>query len=97
MAVEIITREDLMTFKAELLSELKTILADTSAARKKWLRSREVRKLLQISPSTLQSYRINGTIRYAKFGNTFYYSQEEIDRLLEEGSRNTFRRPSITN
>ncbi|RQP17824.1 MAG: DNA-binding protein, partial [Parapedobacter sp.] len=30
MAVEIITREDLMAFKAELLSELKTILSNTS-------------------------------------------------------------------
>jgi len=96
MAVEIITREDLMTFKAELLSELKTMLSNTSAPRKKWLRSREVRKMLQISAGTLQGYRINGTIRYAKFGNTFYYSQDEIDRLLEESSRNTLRRTATS-
>ena len=88
MAVEIITREDLMAFKAELLSELKAILLNTSTEQKKWLRSKEVRKLLQISPGTLQNYRVNGTIRYSKFGNTFYYSLEEIDRLLEQSSRN---------
>ena len=88
MTVEIITRADLIAFKKELLSELKEILQNRSPEQKKWLRSKEVRELLQISPGTLQNYRINGTIRYTKFGNTFYYSLEEIDRLLEKQSNN---------
>jgi len=85
MAVEIITREDLMAFKAELLSDLRNLLADRTTAQKKWLRSGEVRKMLQISPGTLQNYRINGTLRYSKFGSTIYYSLDEIERLLDNG------------
>lgn len=85
MAVEIITREDLMAFKAELLSDLRNLLADRTTTPKKWLRSGEVMKMLQISPGTLQNYRINGTLRYSKFGSTIYYSLDEIERLLEKG------------
>lgn len=88
MAVEIITREDLAAFKAELLSDLKNLLSESSDTPKKWLRSREVMKMLQISPGTLQNYRINGTLHYTKFGSTIYYSREEIERLLENNSKN---------
>lgn len=85
MAVEIITKEDLMKFKYELLSELQTLLSNKMHQPKKWLKTREVAKMLQISPGTLQNYRINGTIPFKKFGNTIYYSLAEIEKLLEEG------------
>lgn len=88
MAVEIITREDLMSFKHELLNDLRDLLSASKASQqKKWLKTREVIKMLQISPGTLQNYRINGTIRYTKFGNTIYYSLQEIEQLLEQGSK----------
>ena len=86
MAVEIITREDLMSFKHELLNDLRDLLSTTKASQqKKWLKTREVIKMLQISPGTLQNYRINGTVGYTKFGNTIYYSLQEIEQLLEKG------------
>ncbi|QNL48941.1 helix-turn-helix domain-containing protein [Olivibacter sp. SDN3] len=86
MAVEIITREDLMSFKHELLNDLRDLLSATKVSQqKKWLKTREVIKMLQISPGTLQNYRVNGTIRYTKFGNTIYYSLQEIEQLLEQG------------
>lgn len=88
MAVEIITREDLAAFKAELLSDLKSMLCEPSSTPKKWLRSREVMRMLQISPGTLQNYRINGTLQYTRFGSTIFYSLEAIERLLEENSQN---------
>lgn len=88
MAVEIITREDLAAFKVELLSDLKSMLSEPTATPKKWLRSREVMKMLQISPGTLQNYRINGTLQYSRFGSTIFYSREAIERLLEENLQN---------
>lgn len=89
MAVEIITREDLVAFKAELLTDLQNLLTEHSTTPKKWLRSGEVMKMLQISPGTLQNYRVNGTLRYSKFGSTIYYSLDEIERMLEQGMRQT--------
>lgn len=85
MAVEIITREDLSAFKAELLNDLANLLTDHSHKEKKWMRSGEVMKMLKISPGTLQNYRVNGTLSYTRFGNTYYYSHDEIQRLLEKG------------
>jgi hypothetical protein len=85
-AIEILTREDLRAFKTELLQEIKTLLQPQGQAQnKKWLKSQEVRKMLNISPGTLQNLRINGTLRYTKIGSLIYYKQEDINKLLEKG------------
>ena len=85
MPVEIITKDDLFLFKQELLSELRTLFTPPSPA-KPWLRSYEVRKLLNISSGTLQTLRINGTLRYSKMGGTMFYKFEDILKALENGS-----------
>lgn len=85
-AIELITREDLRQFKSELLSEIKAIMKPhQDSASKQWLKSAEVRKLLNISPSTLQNLRINRTLRYTKIGGMMYYKLEDITTLLEGG------------
>jgi hypothetical protein len=82
---DLITKQDLEQFKTELFAELKKlgIGASTEQAGKRWLKSVEVRKLLQISAGTLQNLRINGTIAYTKVGSLLYYKQEDIIKLLE--------------
>ncbi|HCU46341.1 MAG TPA: DNA-binding protein [Sphingobacterium sp.] len=88
MAIEILTREDLATFKAELLNDLRNLLSGKLSTQKKWIKTKDVVKMLQISPGTLQNYRINGTINYSKIGNTIYYSLEDIQLLLNNSSTN---------
>ena len=44
----------------------------------------EVRKLLNISPGTLQTLRINGTLPYTKIGGTMYYNLKDIEKLLNK-------------
>jgi hypothetical protein len=84
MAATIITVEDLKEFKIELLEQIKKIVeSQNTASIKKWLKSTEVRKLLNISPGTLQNLRINGTLAYTKIGGTIYYENQDIDKLLE--------------
>ncbi|KQB42843.1 putative DNA-binding protein [Flavobacterium daejeonense] len=83
MAVEIITKEDLNEFRLQLLQELLQILQVKPQQTKQWLKSNEVRKLLNISPGTLQNLRINGTITYTKIGGILYYSSADLDKLLE--------------
>src|SRR5689334_12879117 len=66
MSMEILTKEDLKQFKQELFAELKQFLQPAAqGAAKKWLKSPEVRKLLNISPGTLQNLRINGTLAFS--------------------------------
>ena len=59
MAIEVITREDLNEFRHLLLNDIKELLKANTQPSKQWLKSKEVRKLLNISPGTLQTLRIN--------------------------------------
>mgnify|MGYP003576734421 CR=1 FL=1 len=96
MSVEIITKEDLQQFKSELLEELLKIIQPDQPQGKQWLKSQDVRKLLNISPGTLQNLRINGTLRFTQIGTIYYYKQEDIYSLLENGSSTQQKNISIT-
>ena len=86
MSVEIVTKEDLVLFKSELILEITELVKPISQSQsKQWLKSTEVRKLLNISPGTLQNLRISGTLRYTKIGGTMYYKSGDITKLLEGG------------
>jgi hypothetical protein len=87
MNVELITKDDLKEFKSDLLNEIKAIMQPGEGQSKKWLKSVEVRRLLNISPGTLQNLRINGTLRYTKMGSIIYYKQEDINKVLEGNQR----------
>lgn len=82
MAVQIITQEDLNEFRTLLLNDLKEILHSKQAQQKQWLKSSEVRKLLNISPGTLQNLRINGTLNYTRIGGIIFYKYEDIEKIL---------------
>ena len=86
---QIITREDLNEFRSLLLTDLKEILSAKAQKQKQWLKSGEVRKLLNISPGTLQNFRINGTLSYTKIGGIIYYAYNDIEKILEENKVNT--------
>jgi len=83
MAQEIITLQDLEAFRLQLLNDLKELLSHQNQPNRQWLRSAEVRKLLQISHGTLQNLRINGTLPYKKIGGIIYYKLEDIDRIFD--------------
>ena len=84
-----VTTEDLMDFKVELLEEIKKLLNNPSGSgSKKWLRSKEVMKLLQISMGTLQNFRTNGSLSFTRIGGCIYYDIDEINKILMGNSIN---------
>lgn len=83
MAIEVITREDLNEFRTLLLSDLNTMFNSKPQQQKLWLKSNEVRKLLNISPGTLQNLRVNGTLTYTKIGGILYYSSNDLEKVIE--------------
>jgi len=86
---DILTRGDLEDFKIELIDILSTMMKEfVGQTQKKWLKSYEVRKLLNISPGTLQHMRLSGTIPYTKVGNILLYDATDIDKLLNEKKSN---------
>ena len=89
MSALIITTDDLQEFKIELLEEIRAIVTEqNTATTKKWLKSSEVRKMLNISPGTLQTLRINSTLPYTKIGGTNYYNFNDIEKLLSKKTNN---------
>lgn len=88
MPSEIITTDDLREFKTELFSELKRLFDERHGQpAKKWLKSYEVRKMLGISPGTLQNMRINGTLPFTKMGGILFYDATEIQKILESNKQ----------
>lgn len=86
MAMEILTSEDLQRFKAELLEELRILFEENLKPHetKKWLKTPEVLRILKLSPSTLQTLRLNGTIPYTKIGCSLYYDNQDILKILTD-------------
>ncbi len=83
MPTSIITTDDLREFKMELLDDIKNLLSKQATGKlKKYLKSSEVIDLLQVSPGTLQTLRINGTIPYSKMGGILYYDADEIQNVM---------------
>ncbi|SIO53492.1 helix-turn-helix domain-containing protein [Chitinophaga niabensis] len=84
-----VTWEDLQVFKRDLLFSIQALLSKADDNQnKKWLKSYEVRKLLNISYGTLQTLRSNGTLPFSKIGGTIYYDIDDINRLIADHKRN---------
>lgn len=81
---QLVTLGDLEAFKESMILEIKRLIDEkfTPVVTRKWLKSYEVRQMLNISPGTLQKLRSNGTIPYTWIGGAIYYDREDIQRLL---------------
>ena len=83
MTAEFITKEDLYVFKKELLEELLAVMGQQPKKNGQWLKSSDVRKMLNVSPNTLQRLRIRGVLKFSKVGSTFFYKGEDVQKMLE--------------
>jgi hypothetical protein len=84
-----ITKEDLQQFGALLIGTIRKMIeggkgTEKEAVQPEWLKSRAVRKMLDISPGTLQNLRITGKVRFKKVLGSYYYSKEDLMRLFNE-------------
>lgn len=84
-----ITKEDLRDLKIESTNEFKRIITEEISKQSsvenefEWLRSKCVRKIMNIAPATLQNLRISGKIRYKKVMGSYYYNKKDIHNLFE--------------
>lgn len=77
------TKEDLESFRVALLADLVRIMKVSDPVQP-WLKSYEVRKLLKISPGTLQRLRTQGILPYSRIGGTILYKYEDVKRLVDQ-------------
>ncbi len=89
MTANIVTIEDLESFRHSLLADLQKIISQKQGPpANKWLKSHQVRRLLTLSPGTLQNLRINGTLPFAKIGGVIFYDYEDIQRMIDDRKQN---------
>jgi len=85
MGIEIVSKQDLIEFRNELICEIKQLLSEKNKQpSSRWLRSAQVRKLLSISPGTLQQMRVSGDLKYTKIGGIHFYQESDIESMLRK-------------
>lgn len=84
-AFDLITKDDLEKFKIDLFAEMRrpSYKLNKKEEQKEWIKSYEVRALLNISAGTLATLRRNGTLRFSKIGGLLFYKRDDIVKLLE--------------
>ena len=81
MSAEIVTMEDLEKFRLRLLADLAKMLERPKTVNP-LMRSSEVRKLLNVSPGTLQNLRVKGILPYTKLDGSYRYSLPDVEKAL---------------
>jgi hypothetical protein len=85
---KLVTVADLNAFGEKLLATIRMMIQGNGGlTSKKWLKSHQVRKLLNISPGTLQTLRSNGTIPHTRVGGIIYYDSAEIEKVMVSHKR----------
>lgn len=86
-----ITKDDLRQFRLILIQDIEKIIDNripVSSPENEhsidWLRSKAIRKIMNISPATLQNLRITGKIRYTKIMGSYYYSKSDLMLLFNK-------------
>ena len=82
MAAEIVTVEDLDRFRIRLLADLGKLMQKPDPV-EPLLRSGQVRKILNISPGTLQKLRVKGVLPYSKLDGSFRYRMVDVELAIE--------------
>ncbi len=89
MKNELITKNDLIEFRQQLIQDFRQIVeAIPIQEPQRWLKSSEVKELLNVSAGTLQNLRINGTLTYSKIGGTIFYDSVTIENILHTTRKN---------
>jgi hypothetical protein len=81
---QLVTVGDLDQFRNDLLKDIQLLLGHKeSIIEKQWLKSFEVKHLLNISSGTLQHLRDTGQIPFTRLGGIIYYEYAAIKDILK--------------
>jgi hypothetical protein len=85
MEIELLTKEDMEQFKKEINENIEALF--TVTIRDRWLKSSEVKKLLNISTGTLNLMKLEGQLPFSKVGGLYFYKYRDIVDMLETNKR----------
>ena len=83
------TKEDINLFKQEMLDAFRTIVEQELKPRvyRKWIKTYQLKEMLDLSDTTLQTMRNSGVIPYTLLGGLAFYDYEEILQLMEKNKQ----------
>jgi hypothetical protein len=89
LPAQLLTKDDLAAFRTQLFQEIRNLLQqqEHTGITKKWMKSSEVQKLLNISRGKLLSLRISGKLPFTRVGGLIYYSGDDIKDMLESNKQ----------
>lgn len=83
MGASVVTPEDLMEFKNQLLADFEALMVEhTHPQPRNWVRSGELMERLGISHSTLHNLRNKNIIPSYRVEGLIFYDIIEVDRIL---------------
>lgn len=93
-----VTKEDLRQFGMLLIGTIRNLIesgkpSGKSVVEVEWLKARVVRKMLDISPGSLQNLRVTGKIRFKKVMGSYYYNKQDLMQLFNDDSKENGRCP----
>ncbi|WP_116788620.1 DNA-binding protein [Flavobacterium psychrotrophum] len=84
------TKEDLWQFASEIIREVTKInnplTNQSEVISDEWLKSKAVRKILDISAGSLRNLRITCKLRYKKVMGSYYYNKADLLGLFNDVS-----------
>jgi len=89
LGMDLITKNDLDVMKVQIISELGMLIDRKLNGEKEneefgWMRSKTIRRKLNISAATLQNLRITGKIRFKKLLGSYYYNSEDLQKIFSD-------------
>ena len=82
MTLDVVTKNELLELKQILHEILERLPKCFTGNKKEFLTAKEVKEILRCSDSTLSNYRNSNILSAKKVGGRFYYSQMDLNKLL---------------
>jgi hypothetical protein len=86
MNVELITKEEFIQFEKRAMAMMEKLIAQFSGqySNQQWVRTSQLVKILNLSPSSIQNMRNRGAIPFKKIEGTILYPLHEIMKQLND-------------
>lgn len=82
MNIEVMSKEDLMNVRRELIAEIQDVKRLLQGRNEQqYLRSKDVKRILGCSDSKLESLRKSGKLPHTKVQGTIYYNSDDVYAL----------------
>jgi hypothetical protein len=84
MSVIVLTAEELDHRLQKVVEAITNTIGRNDNIESRWIRSKQVKELLGISDSKLQTMRVNRSLTYSQIDGTYFYDRDSNIQILEQ-------------